>query len=322
MKIIAAPHNFNAAKINPSIVNASNISLERIPKSDSVHFGNKQQKFNRKIEDFASILDKQLAEKNVDMKSLEASARVIMGPNSKPILNIKPFSEMYGNITLGDRTAAYLYVNIIFNFNDNQESPANVNFSERTMFVKPPENYTEYEKIQFADAMTHEFTHALQHDVPEKSTLALINRYIEDKPFTDDVLKTLQAAPMIFKGIDNDLAKIFSQVVKKQNNNPQPVRDASLAALRQKMKFSINMQPEEVVSQLIDGHTQFACQRFGKIDKQFILDYISLLANNEKEAHSNGMDMAKKMLDIHSPVDTEWRLVLFDKLKEAACSMK
>ena len=64
-----------------------------------------------------------------------------------------------------------------------------------------------------------------------------------------------------------------------------------------------------------------ASQQFPNIDRKTVLQYISQTAQKEQEAHLNAGYMVKRALGINSPVDMEYRVLLYDRFTNVAGKM-
>ena len=57
------------------------------------------------------------------------------------------------------------------------------------------------------------------------------------------------------------------------------------------------------------------------MDIKTILEYMQLTAKNEREAYLNSGYLVKRALGIKSPVDTEYRVLLYDRFANVATGM-
>ena len=60
----------------------------------------------------------------------------------------------------------------------------------------------------------------------------------------------------------------------------------------------------------------------GAIDKQMILDFVILKAQDEKEAYRNALDFDKEQLKIKGAIDLDLKIKIYDSIINAAQSLK
>ncbi|MDR1168017.1 MAG: hypothetical protein LBK53_03885 [Heliobacteriaceae bacterium] len=277
----------------------------------NVNFTGRQENFQNKINAFSDKLEQYVLNGEISIDNVTSVVNEELSEKAE----VKPFSELYKNIIAAPGTRAYSYIPIGLN---RESGGINAIQPGKTIFVKLPENTDIVEKYRFISAMSHEYTHLCQHEEPEKSIFVLIDKYLKSAAVDDKTkLNTMQAAPIIFKGIEFNMNQALACSLQKTDALPKVIPCASEEILNQKIKSVTNMDTDNFIKTLMASCAANAEQKLGKIDRKFVKNYIKAWASNELEAYQRELKELKKLMNIHEETDWDLKIMLYKKLMAA-----
>lgn len=191
----------------------------------------------------------------------------------------------------------------------------------RELLITPPRDKSFAERIRVYKNVVHESTHAGQYDVKEKSRLEVIKNFLKGKNIQNpEVLNSLKMSNNMFKAIETDILRPFGTALKKENNIPTPIPQASDAYLKALFEPMVGSDIDSYIAKVIENDI-FYLERLGKVNRKFVLNFIEICAKNESEAYNFDTQAVKSVLDIKSDTDFDLVPLLYNKLAQIAQNM-
>ncbi len=299
-------NNFDTKKTASQAISINRNSRDIFVKQKKpVSFGNSQN-FHDKYELFAKDIESYVLN-HCELKINDL--RTIVQKYS-PATDVKDFRQMPDKSNATIKSQAY-FTNMI-NFTNSEAIAEN-----KTIFVRIPEKNNIINALEFLEAIEHEFTHILQEESKDRiSKVDFLNNYLKKVQLNSSFIDTVKTMPKAFAEIEYNLNIPLIKVLKKNNELPIQIYGNPEDILRNMYLKETGFTPEDFIKKIVQYVYKNIEANGIKFDKQAVTDYIALLADKEKEAYQNSLDMLKKYCNIKGLSDLDLRIKLYEILQK------
>lgn len=229
-----------------------------------------------------------------------------------PEIKVKNLKELENSGKIDKRTCAYFDVE--FDITPNNKC-VNV---EQTIYVSPQNTNTIAKKIELAQAVIHETTHAMQENSTDRlSKIDWLNSLKDIAQDRFDFMRTLQNMTLLNANVEQNLNTPLRNYMQKRNEMPVPTANAGRAMLENIYKQTVDKSVEEYIDFLVSEFwfRQGICYLDSSKQKR-IFEYLVQTTAKEKEAYTNQINFAKEAMNIKTPVDLDLTKNLYSILAE------
>ena len=247
--------------------------------------------------------------------SLEGVGEIVQ--KSSPHTLVKPLSEIPPGSNVHNATSAYFYCKYNFSPDFKQVIPG-----EKSIYLELPVQDTVKDRIIYMENIVHEMTHIFQEESSDRvSKIEFFKDFLTKDMPPISKYETLAAMPRIFSRTELQMQQPLLFALGKKDIIPVPVSVLSPKVLNNIYLETVNSPVDDFIARTIVSSMTEASQQFPNIDRKTVLQYISQTAQKEQEAHLNAGYMVKRALGINSPVDMEYRVLLYDRFTNVAGKM-
>lgn len=184
-----------------------------------------------------------------------------------------------------------------------------------------PKDSTKESRILFGDNVLHECSHVLQNESSNRQSYQdFFNSNFKRISNTQCSVNSLRAANETFCTVEKEMyATLLTSKSNKLGHLPKKVSKKIDLNEFYKQKYKCNAKE---FAQMVIAFVLKQANAQGNIDKQMILDFVILKAQNEKEAYRNAFDFDKEQLKIKGAVDLDLKIKIYDSIINAAQSLK
>lgn len=229
-----------------------------------------------------------------------------------PEMKVKNLQELENTGKINNNTCAYF--NIDFDVTQNMKCID----AGQAIYVSPQNTNTLAKKIELAQAIVHETTHAMQeHSTDRLSKLDWLNSLKDIAQNKFDFAKTVQHMTSFHANVEYYLNTPLIMFMQKQNEMPVPTANAGRAMLENIYKQTVDKSVEEYIDFLVSEFwfRQEICYLDSSKQKR-IFEYLVQTTAKEKEAYTNQINFAKEAMNIKTPVDLDLTKNLYSILAE------
>ena len=251
---------------------------------------------------------------NTDKYSIEEIENIIK--KYSPATNFDDIKNIPANTNAARGTAAYTYEPTQFVMGNNGNIEA-VDLP-KTIFLnfKTSAKNEKEAKVILLDRLLHEVTHVLQEDSPKDNKIVFFNNFLATQEDTNKAIANLQAVNTIYNLIEQEMMSRFVNATPTSGSLPKEINKRTDVDTLFMKKYKTSTST--FIKNILKNAMQLGSMKFGKIDKNFVLDFIILKAENEKEAYQNALDSNKELLNINSKTDFDLRIEMYEKIIETA----
>lgn len=237
-----------------------------------------------------------------------------------PETKVRPFSEIPNGSNVCNGTGAYFHCNFLFN---TDLIPPVVKPDGKAIYVQIPQKEGIPERLNLLGSMVHETTHIFQEESSDRLSKCEFIQHLLNSDLPATVKKdTLFAMPKIFAQADVAMQQPYLRYFGRKDLLPQPVRFLNDDGLDVIYNTVAKTNADEYIAHsLFDSMNEYA-KYFPHYDRKTVLDYVSLTAQNEREAYLNSANILKCALNVNSPTDLDYRKLVYDHLIELANGLK
>lgn len=312
----------NPLKIYNNSFEAKNIGQNNMPKNlgptqdvfiktnTQVCFKGKEQRFIDSINQMAEQLKLCVFDNDFNLSAIKPVVNTVV-----PDLKVGLYDPRANNIVASEAGIGYLKAPIAFT------ADGKAALQSRELLITPPRNDSLDEKVRVYKNIVHETTHAAQYDIPEKSRVNLIRNFLKGRNIQNpETLNSIKLANNMFKGIEIDAQRPLLIALKKENNSPVAIPEASDRVLNDLIKIEVGQDLDAYLKLKISQNIEYL-EKYGKVNRNFVLSFIKLAAENEKEAYHFDTQAVKNIFGMKSDSDMDLLPLLYDRLAKTADEM-
>ena len=189
------------------------------------------------------------------------------------------------------------------------------------IYVTFPKDLEKESRILFGDNVLHECSHVLQNESSNRQSYQdFFNSNFRRISNTQCSLNSLRAANETFCTVEQEMyATLLTSKSNKLGHLPKKVSKKIDLNEFYKQKYKCNAKE---FAQTVIALVLRQANAQGAIDKQMVLDFVILKAQNEKEAYRNALDFDKEQLKIKGAIDLDLKIKIYDSIINAAQSLK
>lgn len=278
--------------------------------SNPINFKGRQQRFIDSIVSMSKELKPCIIEQEFDFNKIKSVVSKYV-----PGIDLGIFNPVKNQIITKEGDIGYLKAPISFS------ADGKIVLQNRELLITPPRNNTFEEKIRVYKNVVHESTHAAQYDVDEKSRVELIKNFLKGRNLQNpETLNTLKMSNNMFKAVETDILGPLLTALKKKNNMPSPINQASDNTLKSLFEPIAGRDIDSYMKKVISEDITYL-EQYGKVNRKFVLNFIELCAKNESEAYNFDAQAVKGALNIKSDTDLDLFPLLYNKLAQKAHEM-
>lgn len=287
--------NENKLEKDIFVKNTKNVSF-----GSAVNLMEKFVSFAKEIEEYV------LKNSKVDLLEVEKIVK-----KYSPTTKVKDFAQLPQNTNVNDRTFAYFRQNIKFG-DDGCIVP-----DAKEIFVKVSQNMDKSQKLEFLEALEHEFTHILQEESSDRvSKISFIRKFIGNERLNQEKISTLSFMPKIFSSVEYYMSLPLYKFMAKSDNLPQPVKSATVDDLNRIYRQVTGYNAEDYIMLVREEIFKRLGNQGHIFDKKAIKEYAAMVAQKKHEAYENTTKMLNQKCGISGPSDLDLRVVLYDIFKK------
>lgn len=181
------------------------------------------------------------------------------------------------------------------------------------IYVTFPENLDKESRILFGDNVLHECSHVLQNESSNRQSYQdFFNSNFSRISNTRCSINSLQVANEAFSTTEKEMYKVL--LTSKSNKLDRlPKKVSKKIDLNEFYKQRYKCNAKEFAQMVIELILKQANAK-GAIDKQMVLDFVILKAQDEKEAYRNALDFDKEQLKIKGAIDHDLKIKIYDSM--------
>lgn len=278
--------------------------------SNTIAFKGTQQRFAEAIKEMSKELKPCIFDQEFDFKAVKAVVSKYV-----PGIDIGIFNPHANQIVTKAGDIGYLKVPMSFT------PDGKVVLQGRELLITPPRDKSFAEKVRVYKNIVHESTHAGQYDVKEKSRLEVIKNFLKGRNLQNsETVNSLKMSNNLFKAIESDILGPLLSALRKENNMPTQIPEASDKTLESLFAPIAKSDIDTYMKKIIQNYLS-QVEKMGQINRKFVLNFIEICAKNESEAYNFDAQAAKTALNIQSDTDFDLIPLLYNRLSKIAQEM-
>lgn len=200
-----------------------------------------------------------------------------------------------------------------FSFGYNIEDMKEVVEGQKTIFLNIPSQDDIKNRLILMDNVSHEMMHVFQEESSDRISHRQFIQKVLDKDLPLDVkIDTLRSMSNIFNEAEIRMQQPLLRSLGKKDIIPRTVKSISPKILNEIYINQVNMPAEDFLARTFLASVDKAALKFPNLDRKTVFEHSHLTALNEREAYLNAGYIVKRALGINTPVDTEYRVLLYD----------
>ena len=247
--------------------------------------------------------------------SIEGVGEIVQ--KTSPGTPVKPLSELPTGTNAHNATGAYFHCKYKFSPDFKEVIPG-----EKTIYLNLPAQDTVKERVIYMENVVHEMTHIFQEESSDRvSKLEFLKNFLNKDISSVSKYETLMAMPRIFSRVELQMQQPLLYALAKKDIMPIPVKVLSPKILNDVYLETVNTPVDDYIARTIVTSFADASLQLPNFDSRTVLEYIGQTAKKEGEANLNAGYMVKRSLGINSPVDMDYRVLLYDNFAKVAETM-
>ena len=200
-----------------------------------------------------------------------------------------------------------------FSFGYNIEDMKEVVEGQKTIFLNISSQDDIKNRLILMDNVSHEMMHVFQEESSDRISHRQFIQKVLDKDLPLDVkIDTLRSMSNIFNEAETRMQQPLLRALGKKDIIPRTVKSISPKVLNEIYINQENIPVEDFLARTFLASVDKAALNFPKLDRKTVFEHSQIVAHNEHEAYLNGGYIVKRALGITTPVDTEYRVLLYD----------
>ena len=218
-----------------------------------------------------------------------------------PDIKVCDLSTMQNAGNVHNRTGAYFENEILFT------SDMKCKKGIQQICLIPQKTDKLEEKMQLAQGVIHEMTHALQENSKDRlSKDDFLNslKGAEKNPY--EFIEMLKFIPKYTTTVEKNVNFPLIKFMRKLNEIPNPLPAAGKKELDRIYTEMVGAPLEKYIYFLVSHFgREMGLYNFGIENQKNILKYLAHVSAKEKEAYKNQVEFAKEVMNIKTPVDLD-----------------
>lgn len=236
--------------------------------------------------------------------------------NASPGLLVKSLKDAPVDAASSSWAASY---NCAYSISSDMKT---VSAGAKSIYLGIPDEPTVRNRLVFMNDVAHEMTHIFQEESCDRiSKLQFIQKFLDKELSNAAKLDTLKAMAAIFNEAETKMQQPLLRALNKKDIIPCPVKTLSHKLLNDTYIEDSHISVDDYIKGTILSTMDKFSSKYADMDRNTILEYMQLTAKNEREAYLNSGYLVKRALGIKSPVDTEYRVLLYDRFANVAAEM-
>ena len=297
---LTTPKSVTTPRFSPAYSKTGNdvfVKSNKIPFGANMSFAEKRTPFLREL--YSYIL-------NSKTLSLDDLGAIVQ--KYSPGLLVKSMQEVPPEFA--DLAA---YHSAHFNFGYTIKDMKEVVESQKNIFLNIPSQDDIKNRLIFMDEASHEMMHVFQEESSDRISHRQFIQNLLDKDLPLEVkIDTLRSMSNIFNEAETRMQQPLLLALDKKDIIPRTVKSISTKVLNEMYINQVNMPAEDFLARTFLASVDKAALKFPNLDRKTVFEHSHLTALNEREAYLNAGYIVKRALGINTPVDTEYRVLLYD----------
>lgn len=242
--------------------------------------------------------------------SLEGMGEIVQ--NASPGLLVKSLKEVSPE-TSSAWAACY---NCSFKVSPDMKT---VSAGEKSIYIGVPVEPTVKNRLVFMNDVSHEMTHIFQEESCDRmSRLQFVQKILDKDLSPETKLETMQSMTRIFDEAETKMQQPLLRALNKKDIIPCRIKTLSYKLLNDIYIEDCNIPVNDYIKHTIFTTMNKYSPEYPNMDRKTIGEYFRLTAQNEREAYLNSGYLVKRALGINSPVDMDYRVLLYNNFVNVA----